>query len=113
MSDYSSDNYSYEAVTKEIQKRKKDIQNFFENKSWKKYVSAIPKGHTWVWWKRLPSKSNELNFNILNNYKKLFESSYYETILSEIFSEVDTNLEFIMDNGIPNDLSEVESDADY
>ena len=113
VSDYSSDNYSYEAVTKEIQKRKKDIQNFFENKSWKKYVSAIPKGHTWVWWKRLPAKSNELNFNILNNYKKLFESSYYETILSEIFSEVDTNLEFIMDNGIPNDLSEVESDADY
>ena len=113
VSDYSSDNYSYEAVTKEIQKRKKDIQNFFENKSWKKYVSAIPKGHTWVWWKRLPSKSNELNFNILNNYKKLFESSYYETILSEIFSEVDTNLEFIMDNGIPNDLSEVESDAGY
>ena len=33
-------------------------------------------------------------------------------ILSEIFSEVDTNLEFIMDNGIPNDLSEVESDAE-
>ena len=113
VSDYSSDNYSYEAVTKEIQKRKKDIQNFFENESWKKYVSDIPKWSTWVWWKRLPSKSNELNFNILNNYKKLFESSYYETILSEIFSEVDTNLEFIMDNGIPNDLSEVESDADY
>ena len=113
VSDYSSDNYSYEAVTNKIQKRKKDIQNIYENKSWKKYVSAIPKGHTWVWWKRLPSKSNELNFNILNNYKKLFESSYYETILSEIFSEVDTNLEFIMDNGIPNDLSEVESDADY
>ena len=113
VSDYSSDNYSYEAVTKEIQKRKKDIQNFFENESWKKYVSDIPKWSTWVWWKRLPSKSNELNFNILNNYKKLFESSYYETILSEIFSEVDTNLEFIMDNGIPNDLSEVESDAGY
>ena len=112
VSDYSSDNYSYEAVTNKIQKRKKDIQNIYENKSWKKYVSAIPKGHTWVWWKRLPSKSNELNFNILNNYKKLFESSYYETILSEIFSEVDTNLEFIMDNGIPNDLSEVESDAE-
>ena len=112
VSDYSSDNYSYEAVTKEIQKRKKDIQNFFENESWKKYVSDIPKWSTWVWWKRLPSKSNELNFNILNNYKKLFESSYYETILSEIFSEVDTNLEFIMDNGIPNDLSEVESDAE-
>ncbi len=113
VSDYSSDNYSYEAVTQKIQKRKKDIQNIFENKSWKEYVSAIPKRHSWVWWKRLPSKSNELNFNILNNYKKLFESSYYETILSEIFSEVDTNLEFIMDNGIPNDLSEVESDTDY
>ena len=63
VSDYSSDNYSYEAVTKEIQKRKKDIQNFFENESWKKYVSDIPKWSTWVWWKRLPSKSNELNFN--------------------------------------------------
>ena len=109
LSDTSSDKTIDKGVAGIIQKRKKDIKEIFEDQLWKDYVDDIPKHHVWVWWKRLPSKSEEPDFiKCDNNYKKLFDPQYYEKILSEIFSEVDSNFESIKSRGMPNDLSDVE-----
>ena len=109
LSDNSSDKTIDEGVAEIIQERKKDIKKIFEDQHWKSYVDGIPEDHVWVWWKRLPSKSEEPDFIACDrNYEKLFDPQYYETILGKIFKEVDSNFESIRSRGMPNDLSDVE-----
>ena len=110
LSDTSSDKTIDKGVAGIIQKRKKDIKEIFEDQLWKDYVDDIPKHHVWVWWKRLPSKSEEPDFiKCDSNYKKLFDPQYYEIILGKIFREVDSNFVFIKNHGILEDLSDIES----
>jgi hypothetical protein len=81
----------------------------FTNKNWKIFVEAIKNG-SWVWWKNLPSKSEEPNFRTCNdNYLKLYNPADYEQIMNKIFEEVDSNLEFINKNGVPPNLLNVRS----
>lgn len=110
LSDNSPDKTIDEGVAEIIQERKKDIKKIFEDQRWKNYVEDIPEDHVWVWWKRLPSKSEEPDFIVCDsNYKKLFDPQCYETILEKIFMEVDSNFEYIKSHGIPKGLLNVES----
>ena len=110
LSDNSSDKTIDEGVAEIIQERKKDIKKFFEDQHWKSYVDGIPEDHVWVWWKRLPSKTEEPDFIACDiNYMKLFDPQYYETLLVRIFKEVDSNFESIRSRGMPKDLLNVES----
>lgn len=91
-----------------VQNMKQDIANIFNNENWKNLVEAVPDGSCWVWWKNLPSKSEEPNFRKCDdNYLKLYNPADYERIMNEIFKEIDTNLEFIKKNGVPTILLDV------
>lgn len=91
-----------------VQDMKQDIANIFNNQNWKDLAAAIPEDKCWVWWKNLPSKSEEPNFRKCDdNYLKLYNPADYEQIMNEIFKEIDTNLEFIRNNGVPPKLLNV------
>ena len=91
-----------------VQDMKQDIANIFNNQNWKDLVAAIPEDKCWVWWKNLPSKSEEPNFRKCDdNYLRLYNPADYEQIMNEIFKEIDTNLEFIRNNGVPPKLLNV------
>lgn len=88
-----------------VQNTKQIIAKIFDNQNWKNLVEVIPNGNCWVWWKDLPSKSEQPNFRKCDdNYLKLYNPADYHRILGEIFEEIDNNIEFIKENGVPENL---------
>jgi hypothetical protein len=92
-----------------IQKQKEFIKNLYNNNNWHNWADKISR-HGWVWWKWLPSKNEQINFHNCSgeNYLKLYDAAEFDRIMKAIYADIDSNLDYILKNGVPEDLVNLE-----
>ena len=91
-----------------IKKYKKFIMCLYDNNDWQDWVNKIPeepKQKNWVWWRWLPSKEEQIDFSKCagENYIKLYDATEFNKIMNKIYLDIDSNLDFILKNGVPKD----------
>ncbi len=86
-----------------IQQNKNALKSIFNNESWNKCIDTMPKNSFWVWKRYLPSKYEQPDFiECDDNYLKLYDSADYDQFLKKIYSELDNNMQSILEKGIPS-----------
>ncbi|MEE3422826.1 MAG: hypothetical protein VZR11_09030 [Succinimonas sp.] len=77
----------------------------YDNNDWQDWVNKIPEQKNWVWWRWLPSREEQINFNKCagENYLKLYDAVEFDKIMNNIYLDINSNLNFILKNGVPKD----------
>lgn len=87
----------------QVPKESPNIIDAFQNDSWRKMIEE--RGNKskswWLWFEYLPSNDKLINFREENEYYlDLYDPAKHNVIMKEIFMEIDTQLEAIINTGV-------------